>query len=50
MNFIRSITMDQWIQEQVNIIKVGGKSKIRNFLTTYNMPEDVGKKKFIVLN
>ena len=45
VSFIRSVTMDQWTQEQVNIMKVGGNQRLRDFLTTYNMPEDIDKKK-----
>ena len=42
--------MDQWTQERLNIMKVGGNQRLRDFLTIYNMPEDIDKKKFIVLN
>ena len=42
---IRSVTMDQWTQEQVNIMKVGGNERLKEFLITYNMPEDLEKKK-----
>ena len=45
VSFIRSVTMDQWTQEQVNIMKVGGNQRLRDFLTTYNMPEDIDKKR-----
>ena len=45
VSFIRSVTMDQWNQEQVNIMKVGGNQRLRDFLITYNMPEDIDKKK-----
>ena len=45
VSFIRSVTMDQWNQEQVNIMKVGGNQRLRDFLTTYNMPEDIDKKR-----
>ena len=44
VSFIRSVTMDQWTQEQVNIMKVGGNQRLREFLTTYDMPEDIDKK------
>jgi hypothetical protein len=37
--------MDQWTQEQVNLMKVGGNQRLRDFLTTNNMPEDIDKKK-----
>ena len=37
--------MDQWTQEQVNIMKVGGNNRLKDFLITYNMPEDLDKKK-----
>ena len=45
VSFIRSVTMDQWNQEQVNIMKVGGNQRLRDFLTTYNMPEDIDKQR-----
>ena len=44
VSFIRSVTMDQWTQEQVNIMKVGGNQRLRDFLTTYEMPENIDKK------
>ena len=44
VSFIRSVTMDQWTQEQVNIMKVGGNQRLREFLTTYDMPENIDKK------
>ena len=45
VSYIRSVTMDQWTQEQVNIMKVGGNERLKEFLITYNMPEDLEKKK-----
>ena len=44
VSFIRSVTMDQWTQEQVNIMKAGGNQRLRDFLTTYEMPENIDKK------
>ena len=44
VSFIRSVTMDQWTQEQVNIMKVGGNQRLREFFTTYDMPENIDKK------
>ena len=44
VSFIRSVTMDQWTQEQVNIMKAGGNQRLREFLTTYGMPENMEKK------
>ena len=45
VSFIRSVTMDEWNQDQVNIMKVGGNQRLRDFLTIYNMPEDIDKKR-----
>ena len=45
VSYIRSVTMDQWTQEQVNIMKVGGNKRLKDFLITYNMPEDLDIKK-----
>ena len=45
VSYIRSVTMDQWTQEQVNIMKVGGNQRLKDFLIAYNMPEDIDKKK-----
>jgi len=45
VSFIRSVTMDQWTQEQVNIMKVGGNQRLKDFLITYEMPEDINKKR-----
>ena len=44
VSFIRSVTMDQWTQEQVNIMKAGGNQRLRDFLSTYEMPENIDKK------
>ena len=44
ISFIRSVTMDQWTQEQVNIMKVGGNQRLRDFLTSYQMPDNIDKK------
>jgi len=44
VSFIRSVQMDQWTQEQVNIMKVGGNQRLKDFLTTYQMSEDINKK------
>jgi len=50
VSFIRSVTMDQWTQEQVNIMKVGGNQRLRDFLTTYGMPENIDKKQIYCSN
>ena len=44
VSFIRSVTMDQWTQEQVNMMKAGGNQRLKDFLTTYEMPDDIDKK------
>lgn len=44
VSFIKSVTMDQWTQEQVNIMKVGGNQKLKDFLITYEMPDNIDKK------
>jgi len=44
VSFIKSVTMDQWTQEQVNIMKVGGNQRLKDFLTTYEMPDNIDKK------
>ena len=44
VSFIRSVTMDQWTQEQVNLMKVGGNQRLKEFLTAYEMPDNIDKK------
>ena len=44
ISFIRSITMDQWTQEQVNIMKIGGNQRLKDFLTNYEIPENMDRK------
>ena len=44
VSFIRSVTMDQWTQEQVNMMKAGGNQRLKDFLITYGMPDDIDKK------
>jgi len=44
ISFIRSVNLDKWTQEQVNIMKVGGNKRLKDFLTKYDMPENIDKK------
>ena len=44
ISFIRSVTMDQWTQGQVNIMKVGGNKRLKDFLIKYEMPENIDRK------
>ena len=44
ISFIRSVNLDKWTQEQVNIMKVGGNKRLKDFLTKYEMPENIDKK------
>ena len=50
ISFIRSVKMDQWTQDQVNIMKVGGNKKLKDFLTTYEIPENLDKKEIYCSN
>ena len=44
ISFIRSVTMDQWTQGQVNIMKVAGNKRLKDFLIKYEMPENIDRK------
>lgn len=44
VSFIKSVTLDQWTQDQVNLMKAGGNQRLKDFLTTYEMPGDIDKK------
>ena len=44
ISFVRSVTMDQWTQAQVNIMKVGGNKRLKDFLIKYEMPENIDRK------
>ena len=44
ISFIKSVTLDQWTQEQVNIMKVGGNQRLKDFLIKHEMPENLDKK------
>lgn len=39
VSFIKSVTLDQWTEPQVNLMKVGGNQRLKEFLTTYEMPD-----------
>lgn len=45
VSFIKSVTMDQWTQKQVNLMKVGGNQRLKDFLINYEMPENLDKKR-----
>ena len=42
-NIIKSINLDQWNKNQLNMIKVGGNKKLKNFLENHNVPKNIEK-------
>ena len=37
---IRSISLDMWTEKQINLMKEGGNTKLRDFLRTYDLDEE----------
>ena len=44
VSYVRSITLDSLNNNQINLLKVGGNKRLRNFLQFYNMPLHLTKK------
>ena len=44
ISFIKSVNLDKWTQEQVNIMKAGGNQRLKDFLNKNEMPENIDKK------
>ena len=44
VSFIKSVTLDSWTEVQVNIMKVGGNQRLRDFLLKNGMPVVCGAK------
>ena len=42
---IKSITLDNWTKEQLNLMKKGGNKKLLEFLNNYEIPSDIEKSK-----
>ena len=50
VSFIKSVTLDSWTQAQVNIMKVGGNQRLRDFLMKNGMPDELDKKDIYASN
>ena len=50
ISFIRSVTIDQWTQDHVNLMKVGGNKKLKDFLISNEIPENIDKKEIYCSN
>ena len=44
VSYVRSITLDSLNNNQINLLKVGGNKRLKNFLQFYNMPLHLTKK------
>ena len=44
MNIIKSITLEQWNKNQLNIMKIGGNKRLKKFLEDNNVPKNINKK------
>ena len=44
VSFIKSVTLDQWNENQVNLMKLGGNLRLKNFLISHNMPDYIDKQ------
>ena len=43
-NIIKSISLEQWTKNQLNIMKCGGNKRLKKFLEDYNVPKNIDKK------
>ena len=43
-NIIKSISLEQWTKNQLNLMKVGGNKRLKNFLQEHNLPNNINKK------
>jgi len=44
VSYIKSVTLDQWNENQVNLMKLGGNLRLKNFLISHNMPDNIDKQ------
>ena len=44
LSIIKSINLEQWNKNQLNIMKTGGNKKLKLFLEKYNIPKNIDKK------
>ena len=44
LSIIKSINLEQWNKNQLNIMKTGGNKKLKLFLEKYNIPTNIDKK------
>ena len=44
VSYIKSVTLDQWNENQVNLMKLGGNLRLKNFLISHNMPDYIDKQ------
>ena len=41
---IKSVTLDNWTETQINLMKVGSNQRLKDFLTEHQMPDELDKK------
>ena len=44
INIIKSITLEQWNKNQLNLMKIGGNKRLKKFLEDNNVPKNIDKK------
>ena len=44
INIIKSISLDQWSKNQLNLMKKGGNKRLKTFLENNNLPKNIEKK------
>ena len=44
LNIIKSISLDQWNKNQLNLMKKGGNKRLKTFLENNNLPKNIEKK------
>jgi ADP-ribosylation factor GTPase-activating protein 1 len=46
ISFIKSMTMDSWTDQQLNMMKEGGNAKFKAFMETYNLNQESPAMKY----
>ena len=44
INIVKSITLEQWNKNQLNLMKIGGNKRLKKFLEDNNVPKNIDKK------
>lgn len=46
LSFVRSLTIDNWSEKQVQMMQMGGNKRLRNFYANYKIANEPRKQKY----